>query len=111
MKFKLFLPLLFCSAITASSWATVINLGANKDNTIFQNNPNNSAGGGAGIFVGTNGNTSPRRGLISFDLTSIPFGSTINSVQLTLTVGQIPGGTTGVARTIDLFAMTRAWGE
>ncbi len=58
----------------ASVHAAVITLGADKDATIYQNN-NNSNGAGPGMFVGTNGTSSPRRALLSFDLSSIPTGS------------------------------------
>jgi hypothetical protein len=110
-------PLFFLAALCAiSARADVIDLGANHDTTIFQNNVNNAAGGGPGIFAGTNGAASPRRGLISFDLSSIPAGATITNVQLTLTVGQIAGsGGSGGSNTetIGLFAVAanRPWGE
>ena len=97
-------------AASASLRADVLTLGAAHDNSIFANNVNNSAGGGPGIFAGTNGANSPRRGLISFDLTNIPAGATITNVQLTLTLGQV-AGTPPSAATIGLFDLTRAWGE
>lgn len=108
-------PLLVLAVFCAvAARADVIDLGANHDTTLFQNNVNNAAGGGPGIFAGTNGAVSPRRGLISFDLSSIPAGATITDVQLTLTVGQIAGsgGSGGMnTETIGLFAITRPWGE
>jgi len=97
----------FCSA---SVHAAVLTLGADKDTSIFQNNVNNAGGGGPGLFAGTNGSNSPRRALISFDLSSIPAGSTITNVQLTLTLGQVAGMGPDTA-TIGLFALTRNWGE
>lgn len=112
MKFTALLALLVFGA--ASARADVVTLGANHDTTIFQNNVNNSSGGGPGIFAGTNGAVSPRRGLMSFDLSSIPAGAIITGVQLTLTVGQIAGsgGSGGTnTETIGLFAITRPWGE
>src|SRR3954465_7853265 len=69
--------------------ADVASIGASKDNTIFQSNVNNSLGAGQAIFAGTNAQSSPRRGLIQFDVAgAIPAGSTINSVQLTLFLNQ-----------------------
>ncbi len=97
--------------------AAIVLLGAQQDTTIFQNSVNNSAGAGPGIFVGTNGMLSPRRGLIAFDVSSIPPGSLITDVQLTLTLGQVAGdngtGTGGndVPRVIQLNKLTRSWGE
>lgn len=85
-------------------------LAPDKDNTIFQNNVNNSLGGGPAIFAGTNGNNSPRRALLSFDLTSIPSDAIITDVQLTLTLALVSGGSPGSA-TISLYDLNRAWGE
>jgi hypothetical protein len=91
--------------------------GADKDATIFQNNVNNSNGAGPGIFAGTNGTNSPRRGLISFDLSSIPAGAIITDVQFTLTLGQVAGsggagsGGNPVDRLISMFRLTTNWGE
>jgi hypothetical protein len=114
MRIRLFV-LSFLSAAVASVHADVLTIGANHDATIFQNNVSNSSGGGPGLFAGTNGMVSPRRALISFDLSGIPAGATITDVQLTLTVGQIAGssggGGTSSTRTIGLFAITSPWGE
>jgi hypothetical protein len=110
IRYLVFLAL-WCSAMVH---ADIIDIGAEKDATIFQNNVNNSNGAGPGIFAGANGTSSPRRGLIAFDLSAIPAGSTITGVQLTLTVGQIAGsGGSGGSNTetIGLFALTRNWGE
>jgi hypothetical protein len=114
MKFPfIFLSLSVCLA--ASVQADVITLGANHDATIFQNNVTNSSGGGPGLFAGTNVMTSPRRALISFDLSNIPSNAIITGVQLTLTVGQIAGsgggGGSTSTRTIGLFEITSSWGE
>ncbi len=107
-----------------ASWAVQISLQANKDATIFENafqsgdnGATNSNGAGPGMFAGSNSNQSPRRGLLSFDLSSIPTGSTITSAQVQLTVGQIAGsggsGTGGdqITRTIDLFKLNTDWGQ
>lgn len=114
MKITCFLFLAWCSA---SADAAVLAFGAARDATIFQNNVSNSNGAGPGLFAGTNGTSSPRRGLIAFDLTSIPAGSIITDVQFTLTLGQIAGSggsgaaTSTVDRTFGLFKLTKNWGE
>ena len=87
-----------------------------KDNTIFQNNVNNSDGGGPGMFSGTNGMTSPRRGLIEFNVAAkVPAGATIMSVQLVLFLGQVAGsgggGGGGGGTSIGLHDVSEAWGE
>ncbi len=106
----LLLALCLAAAFSASR-ADTLTLGASQDNSIFQNNVNNSSGGGPGIFSGTNGNGSPRRGLIEFNVAGgVPAGATITAVTLQLTVGQLGGGSS-MARTVDLFDLTKDWGE
>jgi hypothetical protein len=104
----LLLAMLACGASCAR--ADVMTFGASQDTSIFANNVDNSDGGGPGIFAGTSGAGSPRRGLIAFDVSSIPAGATITNVQLTLTLGQTAGSGPGAA-TIGLFAVTQNWGQ
>jgi hypothetical protein len=92
--------------------AAMITIGASKDVTIFQNNVNNSSGGGNGLFAGTNGTSSPRRALIAFDIVdSVPAGANVTGVQLTLTLGQIAGMAASSSATIGLFDVSEDWGE
>ena len=92
--------------------ATTINIFADKDTTIFQNQIGNSLGGGVGMFVGGNNASSPRRGLLEFDIAAaIPAGATINSVQLTLYLGQVAGGGPDADRVIELHRVLADWGE
>jgi hypothetical protein len=98
-----------------SGFGATITIGASKDTTIYQNNVNNSSGGGNGLFAGANGMASPRRGLIAFDIVdNVPTGATITDVQLTLFLGQVGGsggGGSGGTATIDLHRMLADWGE
>ena len=98
-----------------SGFGATITIGASKDTTIYQNNVNNSSGGGNGLFAGTNGMASPRRGLIAFDIVdNVPAGATITEVQLTLFLGQVGGsggGGSGGTATIDLHRLLADWGE
>ena len=101
--------LILALSLTPSARSAVVTIPASKDNTIIQNNPNNSSGGGAGIFVGTNGAGSPRRGLLAFDIAAnVPAGSTITSASLVMHLGAA-GSTAGV--TIGLHRLTADWGE
>jgi hypothetical protein len=95
--------------LATAAHAATTTIDAAKDNTIFQSNSNNSAGGAAGIRAGTNGSGSPRRGLIAFDIASnVPAGSIITGVQLTLYVGDTP--TVGYYD-VGLHKLTKDWGE
>jgi hypothetical protein len=95
--------------------ATTVELGTAKDTTIFQNNPNNGAGGAPGFFAGTNSQPSILRGLVAFDTSPIPSSATITDVQLRLVIGQLAGsgrGTGGPSNpVIGLHKLLVNWGE
>ena len=100
------------TSLASPASAAIITIGASRDATIFENNVNNSNGAGPVVFAGTNGMDSPRRGLIDFDIAgSIPLGATIESVELTLYLGQVAGGADPTPRTIELHSLTADWGE
>src|SRR6185295_2229776 len=50
-----------------------------------------------------------RRGLIMFDLSSIPSNATIQNATLTKIMGMAAGA--GTPQTIDLYRLTSTWGE
>jgi hypothetical protein len=101
--------LLAVFTVPADGWAASVTIGASKDNSIFRNAPNNSAGGSAGIFAGTTAFGAPRRGLIAFDVAgSVPAGATITSAELTLYLG-VAGGAVG--KNIGLHRLDKDWGE
>jgi hypothetical protein len=82
---------------------------ASRDNSIFENAPNNSGGGMAGVFAGTNSTASKRRGLIAFDVAaSIPAGSTITGADLRLYLALSPNTN---SQTIGLHRLSVDWGE
>ncbi len=94
----------------AGSWAATTSIPASRDTSIYQNSPNNSAGGAAGIFVGTNGQGSPRRGMVKFDVASIvPAGAKITSADVRMYLGNAPNLTP--LRTIGLHQLNVDWGE
>jgi hypothetical protein len=101
------LILLTIGGLVSAQAQTVVSVSALQDTSIFQSGTSNSDGGGPGIFAGTNGAGSPRRGLLQFNLSSIPAGATVTNVQLTLTLGQFSGAYT--SGTIDLYDLTKAW--
>ncbi|MCZ6816208.1 MAG: DNRLRE domain-containing protein [Planctomycetota bacterium] len=91
--------------------ADVANLGALKDNTLIQDSAGAFSNGiGPSFFSGRIGApvNSIRRGLIAFDVSgSIPAGSIIDSVTLTLFMSQTNAG----AHTINLHPVLADWGE
>jgi hypothetical protein len=98
--------------VAATASADVVIIGSSHDTTIYDNNVNNSAGGAAVMFSGTDGNASKKRGLVKFDAASnVPAGSTITDVQLTLFLGQVAGNQTTGTATIGLHRLTADWGE
>lgn len=93
--------------ITARGAVNTVN--AAKDNTIFQSNSLNSAGGWVGITAGTNTQGSPRRGLIAFDIAAnVPAGSIITAAQLTLYLGDVSSSTSQI---VGLHKLAKDWGE
>lgn len=91
--------------------ADTVTLNPVADNTLIQDPAGAySAGASYNVYsgrVGGNGGTTLRRALMRFDLSSIPQGSTITSVQLRLYMSQGQGG----IRAHSLYRMTASWGE
>ncbi len=97
-----------------------IELGAAQDATLLGGSDatTNNSLADPGIFVGTDGEGNPKRGLIEFNIAgSIPSGATITGVTLQMTVGQVAGsggggsGGTSGPETISLFDESQAWGQ
>lgn len=82
-----------------------------KDNTLYEDvNGSLSNGAGDGFFagrVGPFGGGGIRRGVIAFNLSAIPFGSTITAVTLQLNCSQTNSGN----MTINLHRLLADWGE
>ncbi len=93
--------------LVISGQATADTFLASKDTTIYDTG--NVNGTGMGLFSGANGVSQNQRGLIAFDLSSIPAGSTITSVSLTLHVNAV--GSSSGAIPITLNAITQDWNE
>ena len=97
------------AGLPTPAWSATATIGASRDNTIYQSAVNNSAGGAAGIFVGTNGQGSPRRGLIAFDIaSSVPAGAAITAAELTMYLGNANNTN---AQSISLHRLAADWGE
>jgi hypothetical protein len=79
-----------------------------KDNTIFSERTTASFGAGDYLYSGRISN-GIRRALVSFDINTIPDGSTITDVTLTMRVDR--HGPSFVNETVRLFRVTSDWGE
>ena len=87
--------------------AVVVDIGASKDNTLYEENDLISNGSGSYFFTGNTDSADTRRAVIAFDLGGIAPGSTINSVTLTLYMSRTQAGN----ETVSLHRLLADWGE
>ena len=105
-------PALLLLAFALPAFADTVSIPANRDNTLYENATGSvSNGAGPTMFAGRNASASNfrRRALIRFDVAgSVPAGSTLTSVTLTLNMSQAatPGG-----QAIELHRALSDWGE
>ena len=99
-----------CTAATLTMAAT-ISIMPSKDNTLYEYDPaegDHSNGAGFHFFAGENGMGELRRGVLAFDIAgSVPPGSTITAVSLTMNMSMTPAG----ALTVELHKLLADWGE
>jgi hypothetical protein len=99
----------FAGATAAT--ANVINITPTKDNTLYEYEPaegDRSNGAGFHFFAGENGMGELRRGVLAFDVEeTIPAGSTITAVTLTMNMSMTPAG----PETVELHKLLADWGE
>ena len=72
--------------------SATVTLPVTTDTFIISSAPDNNAGGNVLLNVGRDGAGGVRRGLLRFDLGSIPAGATVTSAVLRLTVVRVPFG-------------------
>ena len=84
-----------CAGIRSAS-AAIIVINPSKDNTLYEYDPaegDHSNGAGFHFFAGENGMGELRRGVLAFDIAgSIPAGSTITAVSLSMNMSLTPAG-------------------
>jgi FtsP/CotA-like multicopper oxidase with cupredoxin domain len=107
-QFTLWLLPLLSLLVAGAGEAAVLTLGASSDNTMCADNGALSNGSGNYFFTGATDNGSARRALLRFDLSSIPAGSTINSVSLRLYCSRAKQNT---SYSISLHRVLADWGE
>lgn len=91
--------------------AVTVQLGAERDNTIYDVLPGDISNGAGQYIVagGATGTAAARRGLVSFDIASagIPVGSTILDVVLSMNLAETIGGSASVS----VHKLLKGWGE
>ncbi len=107
----IFIASLAGGLIGANALAVTVTLGSVKDATLISDQlPELALGAAYSIYsgrVGTQGNSTLRRGLMQFNFSSIPAGSTVTSVQLKLYMSASQTGT----QTVNLQKSLLSWGE
>ncbi|MBL8758557.1 MAG: multicopper oxidase domain-containing protein [Phycisphaerae bacterium] len=98
---------MFVACAAARSSADTIVLPGLADNTLYAESGSESNGIGQHFFTGRTANGETRRAVLKFDLTPIPAGSVITSVQLRLVVSRTRAGTVSVAA----HRLLESWGE
>jgi hypothetical protein len=98
--------------IAGSANAAIINITPSKDNTLYEYDPAEgdlSNALGFHFFAGENALGEIRRGVLAFDIGgSIPAGSTITSVTLSLNMSRTA---LSDPRTVELHKLIADWGE
>ncbi|MCU0787293.1 MAG: CHRD domain-containing protein [Verrucomicrobia bacterium] len=92
-----------------SGWANIVNLNPVADTFILSSAPDNNNGGTSGFAAGKDGSLGVRRGLIAFDVSTVPAGSTITEAVLQLTVINVPG--LPANSTFSIHRLLAGWGE
>lgn len=94
--------------LVSAARADVISLAAAADNTLYQDPAGSLSNGSGGyLFAGMTAQNLLRRGLLRFDLTAIPAGSTIRSASLTLHMSRTITGNS----TVEVRRVLAGWGE
>ena len=112
LTFLLLLTFLAFSSTGYTSESVEVQIGAAKDNTLYESTSGSLSNGlGEHFFAGrtgAGGGSKIRRGLISFNIDgNIPAGATIQSVTLTLSMNRTISGN----QTVSLHKLTADWGE
>jgi hypothetical protein len=97
-----------CLGVSALGQTTV-NFIPDKDNSIYSDQPNNSNGLGS-IYAGSTCFSAERRGLMHFDVSSIPLGASITSVTLTMNCSQVSASNSATIP-FEIIPLTTSFGE
>jgi hypothetical protein len=109
-SYKALTALLLFATMRSGTFADTVSLSPQKDNTLYED-PAGQLSNGQGIylFAGMIEDIALRRGLIAFDLASIPTNATITGATLSLFLSR--SGPSSAAVNISLSKALRDWGE
>lgn len=118
-QLPLILTLMYFGLAVAPAVAETLELMPVRDNTLYEDDEGRfSNGGGKHLFmgrVGEDGQDELRRAVVAFDLSAIPPNAIIESVQLEVTIVQVPDPTRGdgmpVGDSSTLHRVLSGWGE
>jgi plastocyanin len=90
------------------SGTSTVSFSPNRDNTLYED-PTGQLSNGQGIyfFDGKTSGNLLRRGLVAFDLTSLPANATITNATLSMFLSMTQGG----AQAVSLTKVSQDWGE
>ena len=110
MTRSLYFLALLALVFVPTSHAATDTFMSTADNTLYESSTGaTSNGAGIYFFTGMTNAGEVRRGLIKFDVSSIPAGARITDVTLTLELSRKPPGAPAVDTTVHL--LTADWGE
>src|SRR6266404_3780052 len=108
--YKSLAGLLLLAAMPSAIFADTVSFLPKKDNTLYLDlNGQLSNGQGVYLFAGRTSNDALRRGLITFDLTSIPTNATITGATLSMFLNRPRPNDAPVD--VSLSRASRDWGE
>lgn len=109
--FRTILPLVSLCAfgVALPSAADSLVLAPSADTFINARFPDNNAGAHTNLDAGSDALLGIRRGLLQFDLGTLPPGATLTSAVLNLTVMKVPPG--GGAASFTVHRLSASWGE
>ena len=108
--YKALTALLLFAAMRSATFADTVSLLPQKDNTLYLDlNGQLSNGQGIYLFAGRTSNDALRRGLVAFDLTSIPTSATITDASFSMFLNRPRPNDAPVD--VSLSRALRDWGE
>jgi hypothetical protein len=98
---------LILAAFAPSAFAAVMAFNPSQDNTLIETTDGSLSNAAGDLFVGQTAHAGSRRGVMEFDLSSVPSNATITSASLSVNVLRTISG----SENVDVHRLTASWGE